>query len=214
MPKITMLKTDGSAAGEIVLSDDVFGVEVNETAIHEVVVAHLAAKRQGTQCTLTRSEVRGGGIKPWRQKGTGRARHGSIRSPQWTGGGGGVAPHPVYVAPKPRTYYKKVNKKVKKLAMLSALSGKVAAEDMIVLDALVLAQPKTKEMVGVLKNIGATKKALIITSDKDEAVVRASGNLPGVKAATTGELNVYDIVNADKLVITQDAAKRLEEVYA
>ena len=203
MPKITMLKTDGSAAGEIVLSDDVFGVEVNETAIHEVVVAHLAAKRQGTQCTLTRSEVRGGGIKPWRQKGTGRARHGSIRSPQWTGGG-------VVFAPKPRTYYKKVNKKVKKLAMLSALSGKVAAEDMIVLDALVLAQPKTKEMVGVLKNIGATKKALIITSDKDEAVVRASGNLPGVKAATTGELNVYDIVNADKLVITQDAAKRLE----
>ena len=202
-----MLKTDGSAAGEIVLSDDVFGVEVNETAIHEVVVAHLAAKRQGTQCTLTRSEVRGGGIKPWRQKGTGRARHGSIRSPQWTGGG-------VVFAPKPRTYYKKVNKKVKKLAMLSALSGKVAAEDMIVLDALVLAQPKTKEMVGVLKNIGATKKALIITSDKDEAVVRASGNLPGVKAATTGELNVYDIVNADKLVITQDAAKRLEEVYA
>ena len=207
MPKITMLKTDGSAAGEIVLSDDVFGVEVNETAIHEVVVAHLAAKRQGTQCTLTRSEVRGGGIKPWRQKGTGRARHGSIRSPQWTGGG-------VVFAPKPRTYYKKVNKKVKKLAMLSALSGKVAAEDMIVLDALVLAQPKTKEMVGVLKNIGATKKALIISSDTDEAVVRASGNLPGVKAATTGELNVYDIVNADKLVITQDAAKRLEEVYA
>ena len=207
MPKITMLKTDGSAAGEIVLSDDVFGVEVNETAIHEVVVAHRAAKRQGTQCTLTRSEVRGGGIKPWRQKGTGRARHGSIRSPQWTGGG-------VVFAPKPRTYYKKVNKKVKKLAMLSALSGKVAAEDMIVLDALVLAQPKTKEMVGVLKNIGATKKALIITSDKDEAVVRASGNLPGVKAATTGELNVYDIVNADKLVITQDAAKRLEEVNA
>ena len=151
--------------------------------------------------------MRGGGIKPWRQKGTGRARHGSIRSPQWTGGG-------VVFAPKPRTYYKKVNKKVKKLAMLSALSGKVAAEDMIVLDALVLAQPKTKEMVGVLKNIGATKKALIITSDKDEAVVRASGNLPGVKAATTGELNVYDIVNADKLVITQDAAKRLEEVYA
>ena len=207
MPKITMLKTDGSAAGEIVLSDDVFGVEVNETAIHEVVVAHLAAKRQGTQCTLTRSEVRGGGIKPWRQKGTGRARQGSIRAPQWTHGG-------VVFAPKPRTYYKKVNKKVKKLAMLSALSGKVAAEDMIVLDALVLAQPKTKEMVGVLKNIGATKKALIITSDKDEAVVRASGNLPGVKAATTGELNVYDIVNADKLVITQDAAKRLEEVYA
>lgn len=207
MPKITMLKTDGSAAGEIVLSDDVFGVEVNETAIHEVVVAHLAAKRQGTQCTLTRSEVRGGGIKPWRQKGTGRARHGSIRSPQWTGGG-------VVFAPKPRTYYKKVNKKVKKLAMLSALSGKVAAEDMIVLDALVLAQPKTKEMVGVLKNIGATKKALIITSEKDEAVMRASGNLPGVKTATAGELNVYDIVNADKLVITQDAAKRLEEVYA
>lgn len=207
MPKITMVKTDGSAAGEIVLSDDVFGVEVNETAIHEVVVAQLAARRQGTQCTLTRSEVRGGGIKPWRQKGTGRARHGSIRSPQWTGGG-------VVFAPKPRTYYKKVNKKVKKLAMLSALSGKVAAEDMIVLDALTLAQPKTKEMVSVLKNIGATKKALIVTSDKDEAVVRASGNLPGVKTATTGDINVYDIVNADKLVITQDAAKRLEEVYA
>ena len=207
MPKITMVKTDGSAAGEIVLSDDVFGVEVNETAIHEVVVAQNAARRQGTQCTLTRSEVRGGGIKPWRQKGTGRARHGSIRSPQWTGGG-------VVFAPKPRTYYKKVNKKVKRLAMLSALSGKVAAEDMIVLDALTLAQPKTKEMVKVLKNIGATKKALIVTSDKDEAVVRASGNLPGVKTATTGDINVYDIVNADKLVITQDAAKRLEEVYA
>lgn len=207
MPKLTMYTTAGKAAGEITLADEVFGVKVNESAIHQVIVAQLAAERQGTQCALTRSEVRGGGIKPWRQKGTGRARQGSIRAPQWTKGG-------VVFAPKPRDYTMKVNRKVRRLALASALSMKVADEDMIVLDKFTLDAPKTKEMVKTLKNIKAEGKSLIITAEKDEEVIRAAGNLPEVKTTIVGELSVYDIVNADKVVLTEAAAKRVEEVYA
>lgn len=207
MPKLTIYKTDGKEAGQIELNDAVFGAEVNEYAIHEVIVAKLAGDRQGTQSTLTRGEVRGGGIKPWRQKGTGRARQGSIRAPQWVKGG-------VVFAPKPRSYNKKVNKKVKRLAMVSAYSAKVRDEEMIVLDALSLDAPKTKEVVKLLENLKVDGKALIVTAEKDEDVIRAARNLPGVLTGTVGALSVYDLVNCDKLIVTQDAAKKVEEVYA
>ncbi len=207
MPNVTILKTDGSKAGELELSPQVFGVEVNASVIHQTVVAQLANARQGTQCALTRSEVRGGGIKPWRQKGTGRARQGSIRSPQWTKGG-------VVFAPKPRDYSKKVNKKAKRLALKSALSMKVADSDFIVLDDLKLSAAKTKEMVKILSNIGANGKALIITADVDKDVVRATNNLQGIKTTFTGSISVYDIMNCGKLIVTKDAVKCIEEVYA
>ena len=207
MPKVTMLKTDGTQAGELVLADSVFGAEVNEYAIHEMIVAQLANLRQGTQCALTRSEVSGGGIKPWRQKGTGRARQGSTRSPQWRHGG-------IVFAPKPRGYNVKVNKKLKKLAMISALSMKAGSEEMIVVENLELAAPKTKEFVKVLANLKAEGKTLVITAGKDENVLRASGNIPTVKTIQTGEINVYDLVNCDKVIFTEAAVKEVEEVYA
>lgn len=207
MPNVMMYKTDGTQAGEIKLIDEVFGAEVNANAIHQVIVAQLAALRHGTQSALGRSEVRGGGIKPWRQKGTGRARQGSIRAPQWTKGG-------VVFAPKPRSYAMKVNKKIKKLAMVSALSDKVASEELIVLDALKLDAAKTKEMAKVLSNLKATGKALIVTADKDEDVIRAARNIPGVKTAVVGGFGVYDLVNCDKLIVTEEAARKVEEVYA
>ena len=206
MPNVMMYKTDGTQAGEIKLVDEVFGAEVNANAIHQVIVAQLAALRHGTQSALGRSEVRGGGIKPWRQKGTGRARQGSIRAPQWTKGG-------VVFAPKPRSYAMKVNKKIKKLAMVSALSDKVANEELIVLDALKLDAAKTKEMAKVLSNLKATGKALIVTAEKDEEVIRAARNIPGVKTAIVG-FGVYDLVNCDKLIVTEEAARKVEEVYA
>ena len=207
MPNVMMYKTDGTQAGEIKLVDGVFGAEVNANAIHQVIVAQLAALRHGTQSALGRSEVRGGGIKPWRQKGTGRARQGSIRAPQWTKGG-------VVFAPKPRSYAMKVNKKIKKLAMVSALSDKVANEELIVLDALKLDAAKTKEMAKVLSNLKATGKALIVTAEKDEEVIRAARNIPGVKTAIVGGFGVYDLVNCDKLIVTEEAARKVEEVYA
>lgn len=207
MPKLKMYNTSGAEAGEITLADEIFGATVNEYAIHQVVVAQLAAARQGTQSTLTRREVRGGGIKPWRQKGSGRARHGSIRSPQWTKGG-------VVFAPKPRSYVMKINKKVKRLAMLSALSAKTAEQSLLVLDGLVFPELKTKEAVKVLKNLKVGGKALIITADKDDAVLRVTNNLQNVKTAHAGAMNVYDIVNCDSLIITEAAARRVEEVYA
>lgn len=207
MPNVMMYKTDGTQAGEIKLVDEVFGAEVNANAIHQVIVAQLAALRHGTQSALGRSEVRGGGIKPWRQKGTGRARQGSIRAPQWTKGG-------VVFAPKPRSYAMKVNKKIKKLAMVSALSDKVANEELIVLDALKLDAAKTKEMARVLSNLKATGKALIVTAEKDEEVIRAARNIPGVKTAIVGGFGVYDLVNCDKLIVTEEAARKVEEVYA
>lgn len=206
MPNVNLYKMDGTVAGEITLAEDIFGIEVNTVAIHQVVVAQLAAKRQGTQCALTRSEVRGGGIKPWRQKGTGRARQGSIRAPQWTKGG-------VVFAPKPRSYEQKVNRKIKRIALFSALSSKVAEGDFIVVENLELAEAKTKEMVSVLKNLSA-EKALVVTDKVCESVKRASANIPGVATTSTESLNVYDIMNHGKLVITLDAVRTLEEVYA
>jgi len=174
--------------------------------MHAVVKAQLANQRQGTQSTLTRSEVRGGGAKPWRQKGTGRARHGSIRAPQWRKGG-------VVFAPKPRSYRQDVNKKVKRLAMKSALSSKVAEESLLVLDILELAAPKTKEMVRLLQNLDVNKKALIVLEGTDTAVERAARNLPGVKTLQVGTLNVLDILNHDMCIITRKAVGKVEEVY-
>ena len=206
MPKVSVYKTDGSKAGEIDLKDEVFGVPVNEAVMHQVVVAQLANKRQGTQSALTRAEVRGGGIKPWRQKGTGRARAGSSRSPIWRKGG-------MIFAVKPRDYTQKVNKKMRQLAIRSALSMKVNDDNLIVLDSLVLEAPKTKLMAGVLGKLNAGK-ALVVTAGKDESVVRASGNIQGVKTSTADNINVYDLVNYDKLIITKEAVKRVEEVFA
>lgn len=207
MPNVPVFKTDGTQSGEIALRDDVFGAEINETVIHEVVVAHLAKLRQGTQSALTRAEVSGGGIKPFRQKGTGRARQGSIRAPQMFHGG-------IVFAPKPRGYEVKVNKKVRRLALVSALSMKVAEKEIIVLEDLALAEAKTKEMVKVLGNLKVDSKALIVLDQKDEAVVRAARNLQKVKTTLSSTLNVYDIMNCDKFIITKNAAKAIEEVLA
>ncbi len=206
MPKVSLYKKDGTEAGQIELSEAVFGAEVNEAAMHQVVVAQLAGRRQGTQSALTRAEVRGGGIKPWRQKGSGRARAGSSRSPVWTKGG-------VVFAMKPRDYSQKVNKKLRQLAIRSALSMKVADGDIIVLEDLALEAPKTKLMAGVLKKFDAGK-ALVVTYGDSEGVVRASGNIPNVKTLAADCVNVYDLINYDKLVITADAVKKVEEVFA
>ena len=207
MPKVTMYNISGAQVGEIELNDAVFGVEVNESLMHQAVVTQLANNRQGTQSALTRAEVRGGGIKPWRQKGTGRARQGSTRSPQWTKGG-------VVFAPKPRAYTKKMTKKQKQLAMKSALSMKVFDNELIVLDAFELAAPKTKEVAAALNNLKVEGKALIITAEKQEDLVRASANIPGVKTAIVGTFGVYDVVNCGKLILTEGAVKALEGVYA
>lgn len=206
MPKVSVYKTDGTESGNMNLKNEVFGIEVNEAVMHQVVVAQLANKRQGTQSALTRAEVRGGGIKPWRQKGTGRARAGSSRSPVWRSGG-------MVFAVKPRDYSQKINKKVKKLAIQSALSMKVADKDIIVLEDLALESAKTKLMAGVLKNFDL-KKALVVTAGKDETVMRASGNIQGVKTLSADCVNVYDLIVYDKLVITKDAVKKVEEVFA
>lgn len=207
MPNVALYNTEGTPVGEIYLDDGVFGAEVNEAAIYQVVKMQLANKRQGTQSALTRGEVRGGGRKPWRQKGTGRARHGSIRSPIWIKGG-------VVFAPKPRDYSYTVPKKIRRLAMKSALSSKVANHEIIVLDSLKLSQPKTKEMARVLKNLKVTRKALVVLPEKDEVVQRAIRNIPGVKLAYINTLNVLDILNYDVFIATQDAVRRIEEVYA
>lgn len=207
MPNVALYNMEGTPIGEIYLNDGVFGVEVNEAAIYQVVKMQLANKRQGTQSALTRGEVRGGGRKPWRQKGTGRARHGSIRSPIWIKGG-------VVFAPKPRDYSYMVPKKIRRLAMKSALSSKVANNEIIVLDSLKLSQPKTKEMARVLKNLKVNRKALVVLPEKDEVVQRAIRNIPGVKLAYINTLNVLDILNYDTFIATQDAVRRIEEVYA
>lgn len=206
MPKVALYSMDGTAVGDIDLSDDIFGVEVNHHVMHQVVKMQLANKRQGTQSALTRAEVRGGGAKPWRQKGTGRARHGSIRSPIWRKGG-------VVFAPKPRSYRYSLPKKVRRLAMKSALSSKVNEEAILVLDSLELKEAKTKEMAKVLDNFNISKKALIVLEGKNETVERAARNIPGVKLAYVNTLNVLDILNYDNFVITQDAVKKVEEVY-
>lgn len=206
MPKVAIYNISGDKVSEIELSDDIFGVEVNEYVMHEVVKNQLANRRQGTQSAKTRAEVRGGGRKPWRQKGTGRARVGSIRSPIWIGGG-------VTFAPKPRDYSYRLPKKVRKLAMKSALTSKVNNDEMIVLDKLNMTVPKTKEMVDILKNLNAGK-ALIVTDEKNEAVVKSARNIPGVKTVLVNTLNVYDILKYDKFIITKDAVQKVEEVYA
>ena len=207
MPKVDLFNMSGQRVGDLELSDSVFGVEVNEAVLHQVVKAQLANKRQGTQSTKTRAEVRGGGRKPWRQKGTGRARHSSIRSPIWVGGG-------VIFAPKPRDYRQSVPKKVKRLAMKSALSSKILDQEIIVLDQLVMDTPKTKEMINILNNLNTGKKALIVLPKRNEVIEKSARNIPNVKSTLVNTLNVYDILKYDKLVLTKDAATLIEEVYA
>jgi large subunit ribosomal protein L4 len=206
MPKVNVYNVLGETVGEIELNDEIFNIEVNEHAVYEVVKNQLANKRQGTQSAKTRAEVRGGGRKPWRQKGTGRARQGSIRAPQWPGGG-------VVFAPKPRDYSYKVPKKVKRIAMKSALTSKVLNEEIIVLEDLNLETPKTKEMAKILGNINARKKALIVIDDKNINVIKSARNIPNVETTNVNTLNVYDILNFDSFIITKDAVKKVEEVY-
>ncbi len=206
MPNIAVLNMAGEEVGKMKLSDAVFAVEVNDAALHQVVVNYLANQRQGTQSTKTRTEVRGGGRKPWRQKGTGRARQGSIRAPQWTGGG-------VALGPKPRDYRYRINKKVRLLAMKSALTAKVAAKEFIVIDELKMEAIKTAEMAKVLKAINA-EKALIVTAEKNENVYKSARNIKDVKATFVNEMNVYEILKYDVMVVAKDAVKKIEEVYA
>lgn len=207
MPNYSVFDKTGKKVSDIALSDAIFAITPNASAMHLCVVAYLANQRQGTQSTLTRAEVRGGGKKPWRQKGSGRARQGSIRSPQWTHGG-------VALGPKPREYGKTVNKKVRRLAMKSALSSKVAAEEFIVLDSLEMNEIKTKEVVSVLKALETGKKVLIVLPEKNETVYRSARNIKGVKTTLVSTLNVYDILNCDSLVVLKDAVSKIEEVYA
>ena len=207
MPIVAIKDMAGKSVGEIELSAAVFGIEPNEAVMHMAVVNFLANQRQGTQSTLTRSEVSGGGKKPWRQKGTGHARQGSTRSPQWRHGG-------IALGPKPRDYYYTINKKEKQLALKSALSDKVLTESLIVLDALTVEGYKTKTVVDCLKAIEAGKKTLIVLASNEENVIKSAANIPGVKTAQVNTLNVYDILNADKLVIVKDAVSKIEEVYA
>ena len=205
MPNVALYDITGKVIGDIELSENVFGQPVNEPVLHQVVVAHLANCRQGTQSAKTRSEVSGGGKKPYRQKGTGRARQGSTRAPQWTHGG-------VVFAPKPRDYTKQVNRKVKRIALKSALSSKVADSELIVFDALNIEAPKTKEMVKVLKAVDVDK-ALIVLPDKDETVERAAANIPGVKTTLVGTLNTYEVLKYKNLILTKDSVAKIEEVY-
>lgn len=207
MPNLAVLDMEGKKVGTIDLSDSVFGIEPNAAVMHKMVVNYLAAQRQGTQSTLTRTEVSGGGKKPWRQKGTGRARQGSTRAPQWIHGG-------IVFAPKPRDYRFSVNKKVRRLAMKSAFSSKAQDQEIIVLDSIKMDDYKTKTVVAMLKAIEADKKALIVLADVDSKVIKSANNIPGVKTAQVNTLNVYDILHADKLVIVKDAVSKIEEVYA
>lgn len=207
MPNYSVFDKTGKKVSDIALSDAIFAITPNASAMHLCVVAYLANQRQGTQSTLTCAEVRGGGKKPWRQKGSGRARQGSIRSPQWTHGG-------IALGPKPREYGKTVNKKVRRLAMKSALSSKVAAEELIVLDSLEMNEIKTKEVVSVLKALETGKKVLIVLPEKNETVYRSARNIKGVKTTLVSTLNVYDILNCDSLVVLKDAVSKIEEVYA
>lgn len=207
MPNVKVVNMAGKEVGEIALSDALFGVEVNEAVIHSAVRAYLMNQRQGTQSTLTRTEVSGGGKKPWRQKGTGRARQGSTRSPQWTHGG-------VALGPKPREYRVTLNKKTKRLALKSALSDKVACGNMVVVDSIVTEDYKTKTMKTMLEAIGAAKKTLVVLSEVDSKVIKSFANIPGVKTAQYNTINVYDVLNCDTFVVAQAAVSKMEEVYA
>lgn len=207
MPKVTLFNQTGSQVGEIELAEAVFGIEPNEAVLFDAVIMQRASLRQGTHKVKNRSEVRGGGRKPWRQKGTGRARQGSIRSPQWRGGG-------IVFGPTPRSYTYKLNKKVRRLAIKSALSTKVLENNVIVLEDLVLNAPKTKDMVAVLKGLAIEKKALIVTADANEAVELSARNIPGLTVVTANGVNVLDVLGHEKLVLTKAAVEKVEEVLA
>ena len=207
MPNMKVVDMAGKEVGEITLSDKVFGAEVNAAVLHTAVRAFLMNQRQGTQSTLTRTEVSGGGRKPWKQKGTGHARQGSTRSPQWTHGG-------VALGPKPRSYRVTLNKNVKRVALFSAFSDKVAGNDMVVVDAITATEFKTKAMVAMLEALGAKKKALIVLPEVNECVIKSCANIEGVKTTQWNTVNVYDILNCDTLVVAKGAVEKIEEVYA
>lgn len=207
MPKVALYNMQGEKIGDVDLSDDVFGAEVRPDIMHRAIVNYLANQRLGTASTLTRAEVSGGGRKPWRQKGTGRARHGSIRSPLWRKGG-------IVFGPKPRSFKTTMPKKLKRFALRSALSAKVENNELILLDKLTMEVPKTKQMVSMLNNLKADKKSLIVMADKDDNVIKSARNIPGVKTTYVNTLNVYDILNHDFLIMTEETARRVEEVYA
>ncbi len=207
MPKVDIYNVDGQVVGSMDLNENVFGVAVRPDVMHEVVVNYLANQRQGTQSTKTRTEVRGGGIKPWRQKGTGRARQGSIRAPQWVGGG-------VALGPKPRDYRYTVNKKVRRLALKSALSSKVEDNELIVLDAFACEEIKTKQVASLLKNLNVSEKALIVLPENDKNIVLSARNIEGVDTTYVGAINTYEVLNHTKCIILKDAVTKLEEVYA
>ena len=207
MSQITVFDMAGNKVADTELNDAVFGITPNKELMHAMVVCYLANQRQGTQSTLTRTEVRGGGRKPWRQKGTGHARQGSIRAPQWVHGG-------IALGPKPRDYSYSLNKKEKRLAMKSAFSTKVLDSNLVVVDAIKTEEFKTRTIVDMLKALNVEGKALIVTAEADKKVVKSAGNIPGVKTATVGTLNVYDILNYDKFIVAQDAVAKIEEVYA
>ena len=208
MPKVALYNQQGEQIGDIELSDDIFGVQINTAAMHQAVVAYLANQRLASAKTKTRTEVRGGGRKPWRQKGTGRARHGSIRSPIWRGGG------IVFGPTGEQNYKQKLPKKIKRLALKSALTAKVNDGSLIVLDALRLEKPKTKEMVAILQRLQTGRKVLLVVDGSQENVIKSARNIPGVKTTHAGQLNVYDILNTDNLVLTRDAVNQIEEVFA
>ena len=207
MPKVSVFDMAGKAVSEIELSEAVFGVEPNKAVMHLAVVSYLANQRQGTQSTLTRTEVSGGGRKPWRQKGTGHARQGSTRAPQWTHGG-------IALGPKPRDYVVGMNKKVKRLALKSAFSSKVLDSELVVVDKIASEDYKTKTMASMLKALGAEKKTLVVLEGADEKTLKSFANIPGVKTASVSTLNVYDVLNCSKFVVVKDAVAKIEEVYA
>ena len=207
MPKVALYNIEGSKIGDVELKDEIFAVEISNAALHMTVKNFLANQRQGTQSTKTRTEVRGGGAKPWRQKGTGRARQGSIRAPQWKGGG-------VALGPKPRDYRYSLNKKIRRLALKSALTSKVNEEQIFVVDSLALPQIKTKEFVKVLNNFNIDKKAFFVTGVKEDNLVASANNVPGIKTAIVDTINTYDILTHDILVIEKSAVIKLEEVYS
>ena len=207
MPNVKVLNMSGKEVGEVTLSDAIFGIEPNESVVHDVVKNHLANCRQGTQSALTRAEVSGGGIKPWRQKGTGRARQGSTRAPQWTHGG-------IVFAPKPRDYSYTLNKKVKRLALKSVLSAKAAEGNIVVIDSIKMDAPKTSAFKSFLKAVDADCKALVVTAEADELVIKSVRNIPGVTTAFASVINVYDVLNAKKFVVDQAALAKIEEVFA
>lgn len=207
MPKVSVVDMSGKVTGELELCESVFGAEINKAVLHQAVVAYLANQRQGNQSTLTRAEVRGGGAKPWRQKGTGRARQGSIRAPQWTHGG-------IALGPKPRSYSYRLNKKYRRIALKSALSAKAQAGEIIVIENLKLDSIKTRDFAAFLKAIDVSGKALVVTPEVSENIIKSARNIPGITTTTATILNVYDILNAGKFIVDRDAVAKIQEVFA